>query len=220
MRKRHFLFIFLVFAFVLTACVKSGSGEDSWPTETLPFVLDGDGTQSSPGMETIESNYDMFASQTAQADMGIGGPVTTGDPTPTPTSQFTSVPETPPASVTPIAGGSGACSSPYIVLPGDWVYSIARKCGVDPQAIIDANNLAPPYLIQPGQSLIIPNASQSTTTVPPTGTTSCASPYTVQTGEWVYSIARKCGVTPEALIAANNMVYPYVLYPGDQLIIP
>ena len=33
---------------------------------------------------------------------------------------------------------------------------IARKFGVDPQAIIDANNLQPPYTLSVGQKLTIP----------------------------------------------------------------
>ncbi len=48
----------------------------------------------------------------------------------------------------------------------------------------------------------------------------CTSPYTVEKGEWVYSIGRKCNIDPNAIITANRLVYPYTLYPGDQLILP
>jgi ABC-type dipeptide/oligopeptide/nickel transport system permease subunit/LysM repeat protein len=44
----------------------------------------------------------------------------------------------------------------YVVQPGDWVYEIARNYGVDPQQIIEANDLEPPYLIHPGDVLKIP----------------------------------------------------------------
>ncbi|MCK4962485.1 MAG: LysM peptidoglycan-binding domain-containing protein, partial [Anaerolineales bacterium] len=40
--------------------------------------------------------------------------------------------------------------------PGEWIWQIARIYGVDPQDIIDANNLVNPRMIQPGQELIIP----------------------------------------------------------------
>jgi spore germination protein len=42
------------------------------------------------------------------------------------------------------------------VKPGEWVWQIARLYGVDPQAIIDANNLTNPGLIFPGMELVIP----------------------------------------------------------------
>lgn len=57
---------------------------------------------------------------------------------------------------------------------------------------------------------------------------SCSSPYTVQKGEWVWSIGRKCNISPQAIIAANNLACYYDLagrlqcpvYPGDKLILP
>ncbi len=48
----------------------------------------------------------------------------------------------------------------------------------------------------------------------------CSNPYTVQPGEWFLAIARKCGVTPDALAAANPGVNPNVLTPGQTLNIP
>ena len=44
--------------------------------------------------------------------------------------------------------------------------------------------------------------------------------HTVQPGEGIYAIARQYGVTPEQIIAANNLANPNLIYPGDQLIIP
>jgi LysM repeat protein len=52
---------------------------------------------------------------------------------------------------TPVAGGVT-----HIVQPGEWIWQIARTYGVDPQAIINANNLSDPANISPGQELIIP----------------------------------------------------------------
>src|SRR3990172_2836894 len=48
---------------------------------------------------------------------------------------------TPSAGVTTAAGGTT-----HVVKPGEWVWQIARLYGVDPQAIIDANNLTNPGL--------------------------------------------------------------------------
>lgn len=44
----------------------------------------------------------------------------------------------------------------HVVKLGEWIWSIARIYGVDPQSIIDANNLADPGLIYPGLELVIP----------------------------------------------------------------
>ena len=52
---------------------------------------------------------------------------------------------------TPIEGGTI-----HVVKSGEWVWSIARLYGIDPQVIIDANNLTSPGTIYPGDELIIP----------------------------------------------------------------
>lgn len=59
--------------------------------------------------------------------------------------------ETPEPQGTPLPGGTT-----YVVQAGDWVYSIARKFGVDPDDIISANNLTYPYTLYVGQVLNIP----------------------------------------------------------------
>jgi len=44
----------------------------------------------------------------------------------------------------------------YTVQPGDYLIKIAKKTGKDWRAIATANNLRPPYTIQPGQKLRLP----------------------------------------------------------------
>jgi LysM repeat protein len=48
----------------------------------------------------------------------------------------------------------------------------------------------------------------------------CSSPYTVKKGDWVWDIGRSCNIHPNSIIAANNLYYPYTIYPGDVLILP
>ncbi len=49
----------------------------------------------------------------------------------------------------------------------------------------------------------------------------CGSSYTVQHGDWMAKIARKCGVTLAELYAANPWTrYHRYIYPGQQLVIP
>jgi LysM repeat protein len=107
----------------------------------------------------------------------------------------------------------------YIVQPGEWIYSIARKFGIDPDTLIAANNLQYPYDLSVGQELIIPASTGGT---PEPGATPLAggTEYTVQSGDWIASIAQKFGVTENAIIEANNLVFPYTIYPGGVLYIP
>ena len=44
--------------------------------------------------------------------------------------------------------------------------------------------------------------------------------YTVKPGETLFSIGRLYGVNPYSIAAANNIAYPYIIYPGQQLVIP
>ncbi|NNG67269.1 LysM peptidoglycan-binding domain-containing protein [Caldanaerobacter subterraneus] len=94
---------------------------------------------------------------------------------------------------------------PYVVQPGDTVFSIARKFNTSVDAIITRNNIINPSLIYPGQRLIIPVQGNY---------------YTVQPGDTVYSIAQKFNVPYESIIYINNLSYPYNIYPGQRLFIP
>lgn len=62
----------------------------------------------------------------------------------------------PAAPVEAPAGGAAGLPTVHIVQSGDTVYSIGRQYGVDPQAIISANNLVNPGSLSIGQQLTIP----------------------------------------------------------------
>ena len=109
----------------------------------------------------------------------------------------------------------------YTVQPGDWLFMIADNFGVDPQAIVDLNGLASDSQIQPGLVLKIPPSTGQVST-PPAGVTTAAggTTHVVKPGEWVWQIARLYGVDPQAIIDANNLTNPGLIFPGMELVIP
>lgn len=120
----------------------------------------------------------------------------------------------------PTSGGGGEGFVEYTVQPGEWVFSIARKFGVDPQDIIDLNNLVDPFTLYPGDVIKIPTGGDAPAPPSDLGSTETGTTYTVQLGDYVSSIAAQFGVTADAIVTANNLTYPYTLYPGQVLTIP
>ena len=80
----------------------------------------------------------------------------------------------------------------YTVKSGDSLYSIAREFNTTVDAIKNANNLTS-NLLSVGQSLVIPSDDGLETT------------YTVQSGDSLYSIARKFGTDVNTLKELNNL---------------
>ena len=144
----------------------------------------------------------------------------TGQPVPTPASGDNTGQQP--------TGGTGTCSNPYTVQPGEWFYAIARKCGVTPQALLAANPGMNPSVLRPGQTMNIPGGStggqppsgDNTNPPPPSGGGSCSNPYTVERGDTINSISRKCGVSVSALLQANGIPDPNYIFPGQQLRLP
>lgn len=81
----------------------------------------------------------------------------------------------------------------YTVQSGDTLYGIANKYGVTVAEIMDLNNLGTTVLAV-GQQLLIPNQATDITTS-----------YTVKSGDTLYSIANRYGVTVVEIISANNL---------------
>ena len=102
----------------------------------------------------------------------------------------------------------------YIVKWGDTLTSIAWQFGTTVEAIMQANNLYSPSYIYAGQLLVIPRGVTWPPGQPP------ATYYTVQVGDTLAGIAWRYGTTVAALMAANNLANPSLIYPGQVLVIP
>ncbi len=96
------------------------------------------------------------------------------------------------------AGGS------IVVQRGDTVYALARQHNLPPRALIDANDLQAPYILQPGQQLRLPGERL----------------HVVQRGETLYAISRAYGVDAFSMASANDLPAPYTIAVGQALRVP
>ncbi len=124
----------------------------------------------------------------------------------------------------------------HVVQPGENLFRISLRYGVSVQDIVTANRITNPNVIYVGQVLIIPvrgttpttptPPTNPTTPVPPTNPTTPVPPatgqttYAVQRGDTLSAIARRFGVTVQAIASANNIANPNLIYVGQVLIIP
>jgi len=124
----------------------------------------------------------------------------------------------------------------YIVQPGDTLWRISRQFGTTVEAIVQANNIPNPNLIYVGQVLEIPGVgpTQTPPIIPPGPTTTPQPPpptvaptplpptqtYVVQPGDTLTAIAARFGTTVQALVVANNIVNPNLIFVGQVLVIP
>ncbi|HEX2953695.1 MAG TPA: SafA/ExsA family spore coat assembly protein [Bacillota bacterium] len=103
----------------------------------------------------------------------------------------------------------------YTVVRGDTLYQIAQRYGVSLDALIRANpQITNPNMIFPGQVICIPV---------PVGPPQCTNGflYTVASGDTLYKIAQRYGITLDMLIRANPQITnPDVINVGQQVCIP
>ena len=122
------------------------------------------------------------------------------------------VPTVPVVQPTSVSGGDGQVQ--HTVQPGETLSSIAQRYGTTVEALMQANGLNSTSQIYAGQVLTIPASSG--------GTSGCRIRHTVQSGEWVWQIARNYGVSPYDILALNGLTVQsaQTIYPGTVLCIP
>ena len=126
----------------------------------------------------------------------------------------------------PEAGPVTPTGTSYTVRPGDGLASIARKVDVKLADLLAANQLTISSTIHPGQVLAVPAGGGSTTPTSPSASTPQPSsgagmtPYTVKAGDSLFAIARRNGVTLNALLTANSFTTNSTILPGQVIRIP
>ena len=108
----------------------------------------------------------------------------------------------------------------YTVQPGDSMFLIARRFGIALAELINANpHITDPSQIFPGDVLCVP--PEPTGRIPAQCPPGFTRRYTVQPGDNMFAIARRFGVSLEALINANpHIANPTLIFPGDVLCVP
>jgi murein DD-endopeptidase MepM/ murein hydrolase activator NlpD len=106
----------------------------------------------------------------------------------------------------------------YVVQPGDTLYSIAERFDTTVEAIVNANDIADPSLINVGQKLIIPTAQPEL--VPSLEAAPDSRVHPVLDGETLPSLAFHYSTTVWALRETNHLHRLGLLLPGQELTIP
>ncbi len=109
----------------------------------------------------------------------------------------------------------------YVVQSGDTLVSIAAQFGTTTDNLEQANHLADPTALVPGQKLQVPVKPTPTVapTAPPVASAN-ASTYTVQKGDTLAAIAAHFGVAVNDLARANHIQNVDSLSIGQVLVIP
>jgi len=216
--------VLLCVLLAMTACAKSKSSgpPDEEAAEGETAVAD---TQS-PEDATNATAMALSATTTAAAQ--TPQPEDQAPPTAAPTAvpveatpppaEPTSAPvieETAPTAVPAEQAPVASDATSHTVQEGERLFRIALQYGLMYQELAALNGIVNPNLIMVGQILKLPAAGE-TVPAPSTGD----GHHTVQTGENLFRIALRYGMTFNTLAAANNLSYPYTIYPGQQLVIP
>ncbi len=149
-------------------------------------------------------------------------PTQPAEKTPKPTTKPTKTPK-------PTEAPQKENTITYTVQAGDHLMKIARELNLDWTQIAALNNLSWPYIIVPGQNLILPGGAEvpgtgqktpAPTTRPTEKPQESTVTYTVQKGEHLMQIARKLELSWTAIAQMNNLRPPYTLHPGQVLTLP
>ncbi len=134
----------------------------------------------------------------------------------------------------PVGRGSSDANTVVVVAPGETVYSIARRHGVAPAAILQANNLTLTSVVRPGQRLVVPRHGGAPMGAPPTmqaarpAAVASARPtaagssgvHVVAPGENLFRISRRYGLSVADVASANNIQSSATLKVGERIVIP
>jgi LysM repeat protein len=121
-----------------------------------------------------------------------------------------------------VTSAVAAAERTVVVRPGDTLGAIALRYGTTVSELAAANHLANPNLIYAGQRLRIGGSSPSPSTAGTAATAPTTAPQThiVVAGDTLIGIASRYGTTVSALVTANHLANPNLIYAGERLTVP
>ncbi|MEN8243031.1 MAG: LysM peptidoglycan-binding domain-containing protein, partial [Chloroflexota bacterium] len=137
-----------------------------------------------------------------------------------------------------VPANTGNLKEKYIVQPGDYLSKLADAWGISWQDLAAINGITYPYAIFPGQVLFtgggagnsetsdeVSTPAPAPTNVPQPTPTPEPTPipevtYQVKQGEHLVQISQELEVDWKEIASLNNLVYPYLLYAGQELLLP
>jgi LysM repeat protein len=137
--------------------------------------------------------------------------------------------------VIPSGGGGAPVEAPpsggyttHRIVRGDTLSGLARRYGTSVSAIQSANRLSSPNAIREGNTLRIPSSSvpvsnpgtQPPPPPPPPPPSGGSITHTLASGETIYGLSRRYGVSVNSIMAANNNPNPNAMRIGTRLVIP
>ena len=149
------------------------------------------------------------------ASTATATPTQTPTPTPTPTPTVTAEPQP-----------EVAAEVEYRVQSGDTLWSIASKFGLSMARLQEYNSISNAAYIRVGQLLKIPTSTSEVVAEAASTPTASATPepvvktYTIKSGDTLWGIARKLGVSSTALAELNNINNANYIRVGQVLKVP
>ncbi|GAA1676750.1 hypothetical protein GCM10010977_23240 [Citricoccus zhacaiensis] len=122
-----------------------------------------------------------------------------------------------PASTSAGSPAGNASATTYTVKSGDTLSGIAARNGLGLSVLLKANGLSSTATIHPGQKLKL---SGNTTVAPASSGSSAGSTvqsYTVKSGDTLYGIASRNGISLSTLLTANGISETATIRPGQKL---
>jgi putative chitinase len=118
-----------------------------------------------------------------------------------------------------------------VVRSGDTLGRIAGRFNTSVSALARLNGIANPNVIRVGQRLRVPGAGAGggeivtpviivVTATPAPPSLPAPRTYVVRPGDTLFKIALRLNVSVRALIQANNIVNPNLVYVGQTLVVP
>ncbi|WP_158269722.1 lytic transglycosylase domain-containing protein [Desulfonatronum sp. SC1] len=103
----------------------------------------------------------------------------------------------------------------HVVQSGDTLWSLARRHGVTVQTLAQANGITSGSTLRVGQRLYIPQIERAGTRT--ASATTNVVQYRVRSGDTLWRIAQRYGVTTSNLVAWNKLPRNGLIRPGDNL---